>query len=902
MGLNVRGGDSLFWKTGLDTDGLKTDGEKVKGILRGLTSQISAMDIFAAISIGAAYHAQKAIKEFTLLAARYETLGVVMETVGHNAGYTAEQMNELQAGLEKTGISMIQARQNLIRMVQAQLDLTKANQLARIAQDAAVIGNINSSEAFERMIHGIQAGQVEVLRTIGLNVTFESGYKKLAETLGKNTDELTDAEKAQSRMNTVMDAGVQIAGSYEAAMSTAGKQMLSLERYTENLKVMLGQAFTPALTEIIENITGEIKDVNKSLDENKEKTANWGDNFRLVLISVEAEIIRLAMFIDRIGGTMSSFAGIAASMIPGYTPDFAEKMASWNVGLEDRYNKSMKALEELAKRYVDLQNAMTPAAKEAAKAAKDAAEQKLLAAQKEAEAAKITIKTGADLKKAANETGSSYTFFPFMGTKASFADLELQGKEYDAKIQERLDNINKASVSKHKESLDEILKDTRGMNSQELLAYAKYLQEKADLYKDDKELRLKLLDEVTAAINKSFDLELKRIEEIGDAFRGMGSFISQFDRDLGTAISGLSELTSMYSQYMTATTVYGKGAAGIGAASTVMGIMDIFADKFFDKSDEIEKSLRRIAAAVKKFDYQLRLVNDDIDNSFGTRKVAALIEGYSKIKDRIIELNAALKKDPFSEEIRQRLEMAKDEIVEIGNELDQILTGTTAQNIADSITDGLRQGLDSAEVFADTFNGLMREALYGAFNRQIMTELMEPWYEDFTNKAYGGLTPDEIEKLKSSYELMGIRIKDIYQSFSDIMDATGIATETGEATKTGLAGAIAGVSEETAGLLAGQVGNLMISTIKIRDTFTGPNGEMFKRADLSLNNLRDISDYGHAIRGYNYNMMNDISVIMSTCLSNLRANQETAVNTRYIKAIYQEIMTSSGSIGRAIGV
>jgi len=202
-------------------------------------------------------------KESTLLAARYETLGVVMEVVGRNVGVSSDEMVRFQKALMKTGISAVESRQNLIRMSQANIDLEKSTQLARIAQDAAVIGMMNSSQAFNNMIYGIQTGQIRVLRTIGLNVNFEQSYKKLAARIGKTTDELTDYEKMQARVNTVIDAGRNIVGAYESSMTTASKQMYSMQRYIGNLKVAFGEAFRPAFAELIKSATQAIKDMQE---------------------------------------------------------------------------------------------------------------------------------------------------------------------------------------------------------------------------------------------------------------------------------------------------------------------------------------------------------------------------------------------------------------------------------------------------------------------------------------------------------------------------------------------------------------------------------------------------------------------------------------------------------------
>jgi len=235
--------------------------DDLRGSVTGLSRYLPLLASgFAALKLG------ELVKDSALLAARYDTLGVVMNTVGMNAGYTAGRMAAFEAGLQKTGISMIEVRNNLARMAQAHLDLAKASELARIAQDAAVIGNINSSQAFERLVYGIQSGQTEILRTIGINVNFEASYKKLAAEVGKNAKQLTESEKAQARMNSVMESGTKIAGTYAGAMETAGKQISSLDRLSENAKVKLGDLFQPALTTGVKLYTEALKEANEQLD------------------------------------------------------------------------------------------------------------------------------------------------------------------------------------------------------------------------------------------------------------------------------------------------------------------------------------------------------------------------------------------------------------------------------------------------------------------------------------------------------------------------------------------------------------------------------------------------------------------------------------------------------------
>lgn len=243
----------------------------------GYSTQSLVKYIEAAAAALALMELAKKASEAALLAARYETLGVVMKVVGNNAGYTSGQMEEFQKGLQKTGISAIEARQGLVLMGEAHVDMAKSAQLARVAQDAAVIANTNSSEAFNRMMTGISTGQAIILHHMGLMVNFEKSYKDLADTLGKSKEELTEVEKTTARVNEVMRVSTGISGSYEAAMSTAGKAMNSLKRYTDDLKVALGEAFTPALKVVVDELTRSLQEMNQTMKDNRSATQSFGE-------------------------------------------------------------------------------------------------------------------------------------------------------------------------------------------------------------------------------------------------------------------------------------------------------------------------------------------------------------------------------------------------------------------------------------------------------------------------------------------------------------------------------------------------------------------------------------------------------------------------------------------------
>lgn len=241
----------------------------VTNLSSGATASAGAFDALIAqlTAAVAAYISLKSIiglvSEALSTAARYQTMGVVLEQVGQNAGYARTEMDQFVAGVQKAGISMVESRESVVKMAAAQLDLSKAAALARVAQDAAVIANTNSSDAFGRLVQGITTGQTILLHHMGIMVDLEDAYKKYAAQIGVTKGELTEAQKRQAALNAVLDEGAKRAGTYEAAMGTVGKQLQSFKRYVQDVETVLGTAFLDAASSNVDAATESMRQLQE---------------------------------------------------------------------------------------------------------------------------------------------------------------------------------------------------------------------------------------------------------------------------------------------------------------------------------------------------------------------------------------------------------------------------------------------------------------------------------------------------------------------------------------------------------------------------------------------------------------------------------------------------------------
>lgn len=161
------------------------------------------------------------------------------------------QMQRVVGSIRKQGIEANVAQGLVAQFARNQLDLAKGTDLARVAQDAAVISGQNSTEVLDQLVHGITTQNSLVLRNAGVNVQAGAAMDAYAKSLGKSSRELTESERAQAVLNAVLREGKNVAGAYAAAMEEPGKVLRSYPRIIDDIKLSIGRPLLQAFGPII---------------------------------------------------------------------------------------------------------------------------------------------------------------------------------------------------------------------------------------------------------------------------------------------------------------------------------------------------------------------------------------------------------------------------------------------------------------------------------------------------------------------------------------------------------------------------------------------------------------------------------------------------------------------------
>ncbi|MBU0847160.1 hypothetical protein KKH23_08210, partial [Patescibacteria group bacterium] len=199
-----------------------------------------------------------------MLAGEFQEMEFVALAVGRAMGKSRSEIESSVQQMADLGIRVDVANKVVSQFIRYQLDMASAVDLVRVAQATAIMTQRDSSEEMDGLVHAALSGSTIMLRQRGIFIDADRAFADYAKTLGRGVDTLTETEKAQARLNAIIEAGAAVLGVYDAAMKSPTKQLRTLTgRELPTLLAQLGAPFLNAFASVV----GGVREVVNALTE-----------------------------------------------------------------------------------------------------------------------------------------------------------------------------------------------------------------------------------------------------------------------------------------------------------------------------------------------------------------------------------------------------------------------------------------------------------------------------------------------------------------------------------------------------------------------------------------------------------------------------------------------------------
>jgi hypothetical protein len=311
------------------------------------------------------------------------------------------------------------------------------------------------------------------------------------------------------------------------------------------------------------------------------------------------------------------------------------------------------------------------------------------------------------------------------------------------------------------------------------------------------EKQKKLSEQELDLLQQQRELREEIAARVGSLVMQLGAQLGMDEKTMNLLGTGMDTITQL------------AGGDFLGAAtSLISGLITLIpneAEKFARQIDEINKLIEK----------QQRLI--DLSDRKGGKKEAiksALDLYYQKEKDinqRINDLEdkrSTKKRRKEIAELREDLRLLGYDIEDAKQEFTDLFSGGIIENdLADSLARAFDEGKTSAADFASYMNDILKEAVMNVFKAQVLGPALTKVTEYMSKSLSDGfLSEDEINELNRMWAEAGKTSKQIWDNLTKNLDMNGA-----DGDNTSLQGAIKGITEETASVIAGQMNAIRIS-------------------------------------------------------------------------------------------
>ena len=253
-----------------------------------------------------------------MTAGSFQELEFAALAIGQSMGISQDETRKFISSMNDAGIRTDVAAKTVAQFARNQIDLSKSFDLARIAQATGILVGRDSSETMGSLVHAITTGSTVMLRHMGIFVDNTKVEKEYAASVGKTTEQLTNQEVLQARVNAIIKDSAGIMGVYDAAMESPTKRLRTLaSRLLPELSAAVGAPFLSAFSTVVKSISDFVVALSSAVQEGG---------------ALYPVMVQLGAVASLIADGFASLVGVATDAISGFSDTFSGGLAAMAEG------------------------------------------------------------------------------------------------------------------------------------------------------------------------------------------------------------------------------------------------------------------------------------------------------------------------------------------------------------------------------------------------------------------------------------------------------------------------------------------------------------------------------------------------------------------------------------------
>lgn len=252
---------------------------------------------------------------------------------------------------------------------------------------------------------------------------------------------------------------------------------------------------------------------------------------------------------------------------------------------------------------------------------------------------------------------------------------------------------------------------------------------------------------------------------------------------------------------------------------------------------KLRNSLREVAFAADDLNKKTPLGSNwfvDMQNFFEPLRTDGVSENIAKMRNDIDELAKKLAFGNLNNAQRAAIEAVLDSYTELIQTVDNItqdITGTTVRTLGDGLVEAFLAGEDAAAHWGKSVNDIIKNVIVKQLSAQLLQAPLQKAIDNLMANMRDGLEPWEAALSTAEFERIFADAKPAMEAVKQQLETMGIAFgDQADRDINGISGAIRGITEESAGIIAGQLMGVRVDIKQIMIT----QARAIETADLAL--------------------------------------------------------------------